>query len=287
MQKRIESNLLNPYRKTLDLYGIYGNDSIEKRVILGLSLSLLSRMNDINLLIENNSLDSVQVLMRSAFETQTYIIYLFKDLNKLNQRCNAYHYSSYQKFLYYLTHMQYLSLGSKEDLITRCVKTHSFSKNDKNNNLSWYLNHFRDNFRNSIPIKGNGKKNSLFYEYVSESNVLQKTYKIDQRKWYNDDDKEVSFVALVKSLDLLTQYAALYSPTSDIVHSDNILNHFQLENDELLYSESFDPSMLVFFRGEILKNIRRIRSIVSNNHRAEITQYSHEAQQAFISNHYN
>ncbi|OTA50881.1 hypothetical protein [Limosilactobacillus reuteri] len=80
MQKRIESNLLNPYRKTLDLYGIYGNDSIEKRVILGLSLSLLSRMNDINLLIENNSLDSVQVLMRSAFETQTYIIYLFKDL---------------------------------------------------------------------------------------------------------------------------------------------------------------------------------------------------------------
>lgn len=75
MQKRIESNLLNPYRKTLDLYGIYGNDSIEKRVILGLSLSLLSRMNDINLLIENNSLDSVQVLMRSAFETQTYIIW--------------------------------------------------------------------------------------------------------------------------------------------------------------------------------------------------------------------
>lgn len=286
MQKVIESNLLNPYKKTLELYGTYGNDSIKKRVILGLSLSLLSRMNDINLLIENNSLDSVQALMRIAFETQIYIIYLFKDLNKLSQRCDAYYYSSYQKFLYYLTHMQDLSLGSKDDLITKCINDHFFSLNDENNNLAWYLNHFRDSFRNSIPIKGNGKKNSLFYEHISETNALQKTYKIDHREWYNDDDKKSSFLALVKSLKLLTQYAALYTPTSDIVHSDNILNHFQLEKSELIYSESFDPSMLVFFRGGILKNIRRIRSILPDFH-DEITQYYHDAQQAFISNHYN
>lgn len=286
MQKIIENNLLNPYKKTLDLYGTYGNDGIKKRVILGLSLSLFSRMNDINLLIENNSLDSVQALMRIAFETQTYIIYIFKESNKLNQRCKAYYYSSYQKFLYYLTHMQDLSLGSKDDLITKCINDHLFSLKDENNNLAWYLNHFRDNYRNSIPIKGNGKKNGLFYEHVSESNVLQKTYKIDHREWYNDDDKTSTFLALVKSLKLLTQYAALYTPTSDIVHSNNILNHFQLENRELIYSESFDPSMLVFFRDGILTNIRRICGILPD-FRDEITQYYHEAQEAFISNHYN
>lgn len=285
MQKTIESNLINPYKKTLDLYGTHAQDSIKKRVILGLSLSLLSRMTDINLLIKNNRRGGAQAIMRVAFETQTYIIYLFKDSKKLDQRCQAYHYSRYQKFMYYLTNMQYVSLGSRDKLIADCIKDHYFSPIDENNNLSWYLNYHRDNFRKALPIKGNGKKNKLKYEHVSKSTVFQ-SYDIDHWKWYNDDNTTDTFLNLIKSLNILTQYAALYSPTSDVVHSDNVLSNFQTENEQLIYAESFDPSMLVFFRGEILKNIRRIRSLLPNFSN-EITQYYHEAQLAYIANNQN
>lgn len=281
MQTLIEQNLLQPYKSAIDFYGKTAQDNIQKRVVLGLSLSLYSRMCDINKLIEDNSLDSAQVLMRVAFENQVYIIYLFKNSKKLEQRCNAYFYSSYQKYAYYLTNINRTSLGTQKSLIQDSIKTHSFSADNDKNTLASYLNFYRSKFRKSIPIPRQNEPKGLSYTKLSSTDNFEPC-NIDHWKWYNENNKTPTFFSLVKSLKFLDPYAALYSPTSDIVHSDEIPNHLHVINNELVFSETMEPKMLVFFRASILKDIRRLRSITEDKN--QITQYLNNAYQAYRSN---
>lgn len=280
MQPLIEKNLLQPYKKTIDLYGQSAKDSIQKRVILGFFCSLYSRMCDINILIENKSFDSAQILMRVAFETQIYIIYLFKHSNELERKCNAYYYSSYQKYAYTLSQINKTSIETQSSIIQHSIKTHAFSADERKNNLASYLNFHRRKFRESIPVHSP----KLSYEEMGPKDHF-KSYPIDNRKWYNDDGKTKTFLNLVQSLKVLNQYAALYSPTSDIVHSDSISNHFQAINNELVFAETMDPLMLVFFRKSILDNIRRLRSLLDD--KSQVNEYLNNARQAYLSNHIN
>lgn len=78
------------------------------------------------------------------------------------------------------------------------------------------------------------------------ANDVFREFKIDKHKWYNDDGRTANFMALVRRLNMIDEYAALYVPASDSIHLDGLLRNLKIEETELAVVETFDPTLLAF-----------------------------------------
>ena len=117
------------------------------------------------------------------------------------------------------------------------------------------------------------------------ANDVFREFKIDKHKWYNDDGRTANFMALVRRLNMIDEYAALYVPASYSIHSDGLLRNLKIEETELAVVETFDPTLLAFFRGGIVKTIEFLeKATVDNTRRRRIKRERKIAAQAFAIN---
>ncbi len=276
-------------KKFDDAIGIYINDSAmidtDKTAIIALLTNYLSRMKDINFLLQNKRANSANVLMRVAFETYVYLKYIFEKYNRMSTRANAYYYHNFQKLSDMLNHIDQTNISTSKDMIDD-INNHPRALGHYQN-LNDYFNDKRERFRTCFNI--NNK--SLNFTKLSTNDTFH-SCPIDQWKWYNDNGKTSSFLKLVIRLGLLDEYAALYSPTSNNIHSDSLQNQLKMSPHSLTIFESYDPNMLVCFRASIIEFLPILKKItVDNDKKRQIerlynsacfiyrTNYGHNKQQ--------
>ena len=251
----IDEGLLNTYNRALERY-VNTKEKIKpsKAAIIALLNSYASKMSDVNFLIKNKRYASANIIMRTAFENEIYIRYIFERNGRRDTRATAYFYSDFQKLSDYLAHLDSTDNFNSKELID------SMNNAEKNvlgkfSSVNEYLNHFRQNFRKCFRFNGNEKTKGLNFRLFNDTEPFQQC-KIDRWKWYNDDKSTSNFRSLVLRLKYADEYMALYSPTSDAIHSDGLRTSLQITPHELSITEKFEPSMLTFFRGSILENIK-------------------------------
>ena len=262
MQLFIDKAMLSAFEKSIKYY-------VEGKAKIGLAevaqIALVTRffnlLNDINLLLERKRFTSGYALMRTAFEIQVYLSYIFQDSRYRDRRSKAYFYSDYQKFVYYLKHADETSFMDRDEMLHQ-INTNK-SELGKYESVNDYFNTYRKNFKSCLTSQKDPDP-GLEYQNLSANDEF-KEFKIDKRKWYNDDGKTSNFLALVQRLGLVDEYAALYVPTSDSVHSDGLRRNLTIEEGELAFVELFEPSKLAFFRGNILKTIEFLEKATADN----------------------
>lgn len=264
---------------------LYIDDDIQcdesKVAVISLLVSYHSRMNDINFLINNHRLNSANVLMRVAFETYVYLKYIFEKNNRMKNRAKAYYFHDFQKFSYYLQHLDQTSITTTDELIADLNKSKNKKVLGPHKNVNNYFNDMRAKFRKCFVIKDQ----KLDFQLLKDSDKFKKC-KIDSWKWYNDDGKTLDFLHLVTRLNLIDEYAAIYAPTSDDIHSDGLQHQLQFSRNQITVQESFDPLTLVFFRGSILELIQTLgKYIHSSQNRRKVTQRLQKARTIYLARH--
>ena len=133
---------------------------------------------------------------------------------------------------------------------------------------------------------GNENTNGLRFRTFNDSEPFQQC-KIDKWKWYNDDNKTSNFRLLVTRLHYTDEYMALYSPTSDDVHSDGLRRSIKpnKDNHRLIISESYNPSMLIFFRGSVIDNIKLMQQSTDDLHVcSNLKHFREQAKNIYVAN---
>lgn len=283
MDQLIDNALLEQLDDAIELY--IDDDiqlDIPKAAIISLLVSYYSRMDDINFLIKNHRLNSAKVLMRVAFETYVYLKYIFEKKNRTENRAKAYYFHDFQKFSYYLQHLDQTSIANTSELIADLNNSKNKKVLGPHKNVNDYFNNMRSKFRQCFVIEN--KK--LDFQLLKDSDKFKKC-KIDSWKWYNDDGKTRDFYHLVNRLSLIDEYAALYAPTSDNIHSDGLQHQLKFSKYQVTVQESFDPNTLVFFRGSILELIQILeKHIHSTNNRRKVSQELQKARTIYLVNHH-
>lgn len=282
MGKIIDPALIDQLDKAIELYA---EDDVEmdipRATVIALVSDYSSRLKDINLLIDNRRLSSCNVLMRVAFETDTYIRYIFEDNSKFETRAKAYFYHGFQKSAYYFAHLDATTIANPKELVQKINNSHDPKLLGHHNSLNEYFNDNRAKFRACFSIEDN----KLNFETLGENEPF-KPHQIDAWKWYNDDGNTHTFLDLIKRLRLIDEYAALYIPTSADVHSDTFPHNLEASQHALTVTQSFDPNMLVFFRASILEFLEIIRKHVhSNTNKRKIANLITKAKTIYLINH--
>lgn len=283
MDQLIDNALLEQLDETIELYI---DDDVQldesKAAIISLLVSYYSRMDDINFLIQNHRLNSAKALMRVAFETYVYLKYIFEKNNRMENRAKAYYFHDFQKFSYYLQHLDQTSIANSDELIADINNSQNKKVLGPHKNVNDYFNDMRTRFRKCFVIED--KK--LAFQLLKDSDKFKKC-KIDSWKWYNDDGNTRDFLHLATRLKLIDEYAALYAPTSDNIHSDGLQHQLKFSRNQITVQESFDPHILVFFRGSILELIQILeKHIHSPRNRREVTQRFQKARTIYLINHH-
>lgn len=74
------------------------------------------------------------------------------------------------------------------------------------------------------------------------------------------------------------EYMALYSPTSDAIHSDGLRSSLDVKKHRITITEQYDPAMLTFFRASVIDNIKYMQQ--STNDLQSVTKLKHLREQA-------
>lgn len=248
----IDEGLLHTYDEAIEKY-VDAKEKINtgKAAAIALLNSYSSKMNDINLLLRNYRYSSANIVMRTAFENEIYIRYIFERQNRRETRGTAYFYSDFQKLSDYLAHMDSTESFNSEDIINSINNSPHIKALGPFRNLNDYLNHFRQHFRECFRFNGNENTKGLRFRIFSESEPFQQC-KIDKWKWYNDDKKTPNFRSLVMRLHCSDEYMALYSPTSDAIHSDGLRSSLDVKKHSITITEQYEPAMLTFLEPALL-----------------------------------
>lgn len=274
----IDEGLLHTYDEAIEKY-VDAKEKIStgKAAAIVLLNSYLSKMSDINLLLRHHRYSSANIVMRTAFENEVYIRYIFERRNRLETRGTAYFYSDFQKLSDYLAHMDSTESFNSEDIINSINSSPHIKALGPFRNLTDYLNHFRQQFRKCFRFNGNENTKGLRFQTFNDSEPFQQC-KIDKWKWYNDDNKTPNFRSLVMRLHYSDEYMALYSPTSDAIHSDGLRSSLDVKKHRITITEQYDPAMLTFFRASVIDNIKYMQQ--STNDLQSVTKLKHLREQA-------
>lgn len=281
MVNTIDVALIKQLDKAIELYA---NDDVETGITRASIIALLtdysSRLSDINLLIENHRLSSCKVLMRVAFETDVYLRYIFERNNRMENRAKAYFYHGFQKTAYYFQHLSETDIADPNEIIQDINNSNNPKLLGHYHSVNEYFNDKRTVFRSCFNIENRG----LSFQTLTDDEPFR-PFKIDSWKWYNDDGNTRNFLLLVRRLNLLNDYAALYVPTSGDVHSDILPHDLEASPHTIKVVQSFDPNMLVFFRISILEFLQFIRSHIHNNdNRRKVTKLIKSAKTIYFVN---
>lgn len=283
----IDEGLLHTYDKAIESYvGAKEEIGPAKAAIIALLNSYSSKMSDINLLIKNNRYASANIIIRTAFENEIYIRYILGRKNRQELRGNAYFYSDFQKLSDYLTHMDSTESFNATELIDSMNNSNNSDILGHFRNVNDYLNRLRQQFRSCFRFNGNENTKGLRFRTFNDSEPFQQC-KIDKWKWYNDDNKTSNFRLLVTRLHYTDEYMALYSPTSDDVHSDGLRRSIKpnKDNHRLIISESYNPSMLIFFRGSVIDNIKLMQQSTDDLHVcSNLKHFREQAKNIYVAN---
>lgn len=286
METIIDNGLLKLFDNAVE---DYVNDDVKittyKSAIMALLNGYSSRMHDINLLIKSHRLDSAKILTRTAFENNVYLQYIFERPNRVEDRGNAYFYSDFQKFAFYLTFIDQAPSFSKAEIINGLNNSNNPETLGHCKNINEYLNYKREKFSNCFNYLGKCTK-GLTFEILHENDDF-KPCKIDHWKWYNSDGHTNNFRDLITKLNLLDQYTALYLPTSDSVHSDGLNHNIKYEPQQITVVESFDPTLLTFFKGNIIRYIKMLGKYIHNPRlKHDVSVLHQKARLIYIANHH-
>lgn len=282
MGNTIDTALIKQLENAIDLY-VHDDvkTDVSRAAIIALLTNYLSRLNDINFLIENHRFSSSKVLMRVAFETNTYIRYIFEKNNEIEKRAKAYYYRDFQKIAYYLQHLDQTDIASSAELIKIINESDNPKLLNKYRNVNEYFNDRRTKFRACFAIDNS----KLSFDKLNDNEPF-KAFSIDSWKWYNDNGHTRTFFDLIRRLNLLNEYAALYVPTSDDVHSDGLQRNLRVSSHSLKIVQSFDPNMLVFFNVSILGLLEIIEKHIHNTDtKSQVSSIIRSARAIYYINH--
>lgn len=157
-----------------------------------------------------------------------------------------------------MKHIDKTDLGTAQEVIQGINK--KLQKQGNYNNLNDYFNEYRAKFRSCFRIEDS----KLNFKQLTKDDSFR-PFPIDKWKWYNDDGKTDTFLKLAQKMNLINEYAALYSTTSDDVHSDGLQHQLKYAKHSLTVYESYDPNMLVCFRAGIMELLSILQKHTVNN----------------------
>lgn len=270
MNKFIDNALLEQFNDSISLYVDDDDVKIDevKAAIIALLTNYHSRMEDINFLIKAHRLNSANVLIRVAFETSVYLKYIFEKNSRIKSRAKAYYFHDFQKLSYYLQNLDKTNIVKSIDIIDDMNNKIEAQVLGPYKSVNSYFNGMRSKFKNCFAIENK----NLSFKLLKDNDEFTKS-KIDSWKWYNDDGNTDTFLKLVCRLNLLDEYAALYAPTSDNIHSDGLQHQLKFSQHQIIVQESLDTPLLVYFNSSILEFIKILgKHIHNSNKRLEISK---------------
>jgi len=179
---------------------------IHDGVIIGLLEDILGKIKSLNILIEAKSLDSIDVVMRSAFEGYVYLSYILKTDTK--QRARAYAYKN---------EIEEIKLFEKMT-----------EKNKSGKKIRDFLGQTREDVLSYNP--------QVTPEYIKDlHNKYENLFSPKEMKknWFDFDNKTKNIEQLCIKLEMEVEYNLIYRLFPKDVHSSRALSRLQVSEQKI------------------------------------------------------
>lgn len=219
----MKDGLINSAEKMMDqTYKLKFNKhelDIDDSVIISLQTSILNKVKDINFLIKEKRIQSINVILRTMLEQYVYLIYIMNDKTLLKSRLFIFSYQiqTYEKLLNTIDFMKSnksFNVEESERVLQEELKKIRKIYPDINS-IRDYISYLKQQFDEISPNKST--KDRVRYE-----------------KWYKLDTKTNSMRDLMKSIDMSdAEYEFMYKLTSMDVHGISAYGAVNPKKDEL------------------------------------------------------
>lgn len=218
---------------------------IEDFVILSLYNSIINKIVDVKLLIDNNHYDSIEIIVRTIFEQYVYLKYILISDTKLKSEQFYYSYriQSATKGKKIFTNFKnnkslYGDLPKLDNQSAKQLGKQFVDEKDFDNQIQEYLIKFKDN------IEYDPKKNKRYYE-----------------NWYNIDNSvnNLKDLVSVKDMDIYESiYEILYAYGSMSVHGIDVPGNITPFEEGTILGKNINKSSNEVFVGVILLDLSRL-----------------------------
>lgn len=199
-----------------------------------LYISMNDKARSIEILLNQNVLDSVKIIQRSMLEQYVYLLFILK--SDTVRRGRAYFYGNKVVGIKYWNNLKrdYSDKGLIEK-VSNDLEKH-ISNGPVGDNYDEYCKYYRD------------KYNSLFDKDVK-----------DKRQWFNiyGDTKYIS--ELFKKMNMLDEYRFIYAANSESTHGTNMPGDLKVDKGGFTVVQSIDDmNMDSFIIGYLFQGIQKI-----------------------------
>lgn len=217
----------------------------ENFAIVSLTNSIILKSGDIYLLMQNEQVESIEILMRTIFEQSAYLKFILQMHSKTRaeQFLYSYRIQSAEKHKSLIDSMITSGEYEEAESIKQSLKNNIKEKFPEINSIEEYIEFFKEKFRNNLTIATSKK--------------------INYEKWYNITGRVSNFRILTEEIHIDESiYKMFYNLGSMNVHGINVLGNISRSDIDkgTILSNTVDPYYVKVGISVILYEISKLTS---------------------------